>query len=188
MKNNCFSRDPIHYWETRNNSSNVAAILHPDNYISSNRLNSLGKFKINDTNNNVKQEYPLSTNNCYCKTEKIRPKLLSRPKSCVFIEHQPQQQYDNWCRKSLSEKLDRIQDPDCCCVIQRKWGSGCDENEEINSLHFTRDRLECERYREAQKKDELEKVAKFDEKHRRIASFYTNEHNELPTKGSLVQN
>ncbi|RZC37140.1 uncharacterized protein BDFB_011314, partial [Asbolus verrucosus] len=56
-------------WEIRNNSSNVAEVLNPKCYDSEDR----------DT-------FCTRHNLCYCREKRIRPRLFSRPRECIFDE------------------------------------------------------------------------------------------------------
>lgn len=92
-------------WISRNDSSSINAILHPENYLFSPRL------KYDDkTKGDVIAKQILSRNNCYCrcKGKKLpRPTFFKRPNSCInydaLLKNSSAAMYDSDLkRKSLT--------------------------------------------------------------------------------------
>ncbi|XP_050501941.1 uncharacterized protein LOC126881617 [Diabrotica virgifera virgifera] len=77
-------------WATRNDSSKVAALLHPDDYLEKPRryLKDV-PHKANrkaDKETGVYRKCCMGTNTCYCREESIKPSLLRRPNKCLSLE------------------------------------------------------------------------------------------------------
>lgn len=70
-------------WNIRNDSSNVCALLQPENP-PLNRYEVLRKSPMKNTT--VAAKCCLSSNTCYCRERRIKPKLLTRPRKCLVLD------------------------------------------------------------------------------------------------------
>uniref|UniRef100_A0AAR5Q9G8 Uncharacterized protein n=1 Tax=Dendroctonus ponderosae TaxID=77166 RepID=A0AAR5Q9G8_DENPD len=112
-------------WHSRNDSSSINAILHPENNLSP-------RLKYNEkTRGNVKEKHILSRNTCYCTYDRKRvprPTLFKRPNSCVSYNNYLEkgkalENEDNLIRKSLTKCTCESDDDD----------DGDDEEEDVGS-------------------------------------------------------
>lgn len=100
-------------WHSRNDSSSINAILHPESNLSP-------RLKYNEkTKGNVLEKHMLSRNNCYCTydSKKVpRPTLFKRPNSCAGFNNRKKAQdlenLDNLIRKSLAKCTCKSDDDD----------------------------------------------------------------------------
>lgn len=79
-------RTILNNWNVRNDSSNIGAILHPDDSLPTPRTNINNEKKATENYTKATKTCCLSTNSCYCREHTVKPKILDRPKSCVILE------------------------------------------------------------------------------------------------------
>lgn len=91
-------------WTIRNDSSNINSILKPENHIQSSRQSG---------DKGVYKKCFLGENTCYCMEKKIRPKLMSRPRSCLSLESFKNKFQDAGLLRRPLEQDYVLQE--CCC-------------------------------------------------------------------------
>ncbi|XP_072380364.1 uncharacterized protein [Diabrotica undecimpunctata] len=125
-------------WATRNDSSKVAALLHPDDYLEKPRKylkdvpHKAGRKT--DKEAGVYRKCCMGANTCYCREESIKPSLLRRPNKCLSLE-----EFEDRFKEKLPKGRHSLH---CFC----KAGSASAENINLSDheiLQKYQEELEC---------------------------------------------
>ncbi|XP_018561533.1 uncharacterized protein LOC108903733 [Anoplophora glabripennis] len=149
-------------WNTRNDSSNISSILQPENYEQSPKQ---------PPDKSVYKKHFLGENSCYCLEKKIRPKLMSRPRTCLSLDElKKQYEGSELLRRPLEENY-TFEECRCKGVADNHASSNLtllkgyqEELEKLcNCLKYTDSRKDYHTFRQRQNEDHLKELEKYHE-------------------------
>nr|XP_023012788.1 uncharacterized protein LOC111502856 [Leptinotarsa decemlineata] len=154
-------------WETRNDSSNVNAVLHPDLETPRKFIHQVPTKPVQESKG-VYRKCCLGTNTCYCREKPIRPRLLNKPNKCLSLEAlQRKLTDDNLSRTSLRCLCEVVDDGASTSNVNvtdsdliKKYKEELEKNS--TSLHITKQREDYNLFRIEQNEKYLDDVERYD--------------------------